>query len=106
MTTPCIARGTTVRFYSTFFDPSGNVVQPTGAAINIWYIEDGLVQQTLVEMTAPTGSSVVWTAQWDTREVAPGIVNWSVHSEGVFAPYAVGDGAFELTANNANLETF
>lgn len=99
-------RGTTVYFSSTFYDVNGAVVQPSGAAINLSYIEDGQVRSTLVEMTPPVSPAVAWTAQWDTRLIQPGVVNWSVHSETPTLPYGVGDGSFTLLANNANLPTF
>lgn len=100
-------RGTTVNFSSTFYDLNGVVVQPTGAAVNIWWTDlNGNEQQTLVQMAAPTSPAVAWTAQWDTRSVDPGTVSWSVHSEGNSVPYGVGDGTFDLLANNANLQTF
>lgn len=102
----CIFRGTTVRFAATFFDINMDVTQPMGAAVNISYLENGQVQTDLVEMTPPVDPDVQWKASWDSREVSPGLVTWSIHTEGDAIPFGVEDGSFELTANNANLPTF
>lgn len=102
----CIVRGTTVRFTSTFFDVNGAVTQPAGAAVNLAYLENGQTKTETIEMTAPTPPDVQWTASWDSRGVSPGLVTWSIHTEGSVPPYSVSDGSFDLTANNANLPTF
>lgn len=101
-----IVRGTTVQFATTFLDGSGNITQPSGAAINLSYLENGTAQEEEIEMTAPTDGGTSWTAQWDTRGVSPCHVSWSIHSESSGIPYVVQDGSFDLVANNANLVTF
>jgi hypothetical protein len=103
-----IFRGATVRFSTTFYDAAGAVTQPTGAAINIVFVAVGnsQVETDAVEMTPPSGSETQWTAQWDSRNAAPGRVWWSIHTEGGSLPYSVQDGSFDLTANNANLANF
>lgn len=99
-------RGTTVNFAATFQDVNGNVIQPSGAAVNIVYFENGEQQAVDVEMNAPMSPGTQWTAEWDSRSVTPGPVTWSIHSKSTGIPYAVQDGTFQLLANSANLETF
>lgn len=101
-----IYRGTTVQFTTTFYDKSGAVTQPPSATVNISYIENGDLIATEVDMTPPTTPAIAWTAQWDSREVSPGLVTWSIHTGGATIPFAVQDGCFDLSANNANLPTF
>lgn len=99
-------RGATVLFTTTFFDVAGEVIQPDGAAVNITYGEGSELVSVLIEMVGPVGESVSWTAEWDTRGIASGAVSWSIHSESAGIPYAVQDGNFILSANNANLVNF
>jgi len=102
----CIYRGTTAQFSTTFYDAQGNVVQPDAAELHIVYVDaNDLEQEVTIEMTPPN-TGVVWTAQWDSRGASPGLVSWSIHTVEDSIPYGVEDGAFELTANNANLVTF
>lgn len=104
--TTSLFRGTTVLFFTSFFDAKGNLVTPAGASVHLTYIEAGQVANVSVEMTAPTGDEPQWTASWDSRNVSPGLVNWSIHTENSGLPYGVEDGNFILTANSANLPTF
>lgn len=101
-----VVRGSTAFFTATFYDQHGQVSQPSGAAVNIQCIEAGADVEILISMTPPTSPAVEWTAQWDTRNIDPCTVYWSVHTEGGSPPYAVADGCFNLVANNANLLTF
>jgi len=108
MLTAPIYRGTTVQWSTTFYDLNKNIVQPTGAAIHLQYLDaDGNIETATVEMTGPLSpGDVQWTALWDSRGAYPSRVSWSIHTEGGAVPYGVEDGAFDLLANNANLETF
>lgn len=102
-----VVRGSTAFFSATFYDQYGQVTQPTGAAVTIQCQQDGADVDVSIDMVAPVSPSVVWTAEWDTRNIDPNIVvYWSIHSEGPGIPYAVADGCFNLVANNANLLTF
>jgi len=101
-----VFRGATAYFASTFYDKNGAVTQPSGASVHLDFQQGGAEQTVSIEMTAPVSPAVAWTAEWDTRGIDPGQVDWSIHSEGTGIPYAVQDGAFVLAANNANLETF
>lgn len=103
--TTYFARGTTVYFTTTFYNVSGLVVQPSSATINIVFPASGGTATALVPMTAPTGSSVVWTASWDSRGSGLGGVSWSLHSD-PGPPFGVEDGYFVLTGNAANLLSF
>lgn len=106
-TTVRIDRGGTVYFSTIFYDINGNVTQPAGAEINLVFPNlDGSTGTTLISMTAPVSPAIAWTAQWDSRNVAPGGVSYSVHSTGLAIPYAVEDGDFTIEANPANLATF
>jgi predicted carbohydrate-binding protein with CBM5 and CBM33 domain len=96
-------RGATIQFATTFYDANKNVVNPAGAVVELT-LPDGATAS--VNMVAPSGPQVQWTAQWDSRGVEPGSVAFSIHSTGSSIPYAVEDGQFTLTANNANLEAF
>jgi hypothetical protein len=100
-------RGATVQFSTTFKDANGNVTQPASAAVSIVYplVGGGMSNPLSVPMTPPTFPAVVWTAQWDTRDVGPGVVYCSIHSGGG-PPSSVEDFQFTLTANPANLLTF
>lgn len=102
----CLTRGTTAFFATTFYDQAGAVSQPNGASLNVVFIENGVTTTASIDMTAPASPSVQWTAEWDSRGADPGRVWWSIHSVMSGIPYTVGDGSFELTANNANLPTF
>ncbi|MDE2471768.1 MAG: hypothetical protein KGL35_24360 [Bradyrhizobium sp.] len=99
-------RGTTIIFNTTFYDQTGAVSNPPGAALHLSYIQNGVQTEETIEMTAPVPPSNIWSAEWDSRGVSPGTVAWSIHSEGSVIPYAVSDGSFILSANNANLLTF
>lgn len=96
-------RGATIQFATTFYDANKNVMNPPGAVITLHFL-DGT--QATITMVAPSGPQTQWTAQWDSRGQQPGPVSFSVHSTGPGIPYAVDDGQFTLTANNANLPTF
>lgn len=102
---PNFPRGTTIQFSTTFFDFSGNVVQPNAATVAIAFDPNADEAAVTLPMVAPTGPAVVWTAQWDTRNLDPGAVYWSIHSSAP-VPVAVEDGRLTLTANLANLPTF
>lgn len=95
-------RGTTLRFATTFYDFDGVETQPPGAVV---HIEDVNGEEFTLTMTAPSGAQTQWTASFDTRNITPGVVTWSIHSlDGT--PFSVEDGSFRLTANAANLVTF
>lgn len=112
LTTPTalkvFARGATIQFATNFYDASGALTQPPGAVVSLSYqsVSEQDISTALVTMTAPHGSETRWTAQWDTRNVGPGPVNFSIHSTGSVVPLSVEDGSFSLKANNANLVTF
>lgn len=100
-------RGVTIYFQTNFFDLNQDQTQPPGAFVNIEYFDlNGNPQTIDVPMTAPSGLVTTWTTLWDSRGANPGAVYWSIHSTGPGVPYAVEDGSFMLTANNANLPTF
>jgi hypothetical protein len=102
-----VFRGTTVFIAATFYDINGNIVQPPGAQLSLEFLPVSASGDTevLIEMTAPVPPAVAWTAEWDSRNAAPGAVWGSVHNEGPI-PYAVEDFSFMLSANAANLPTF
>lgn len=100
-----IFRGATAFFLTTFYDPYGNIAQPNSADVSIVYPTlTGGTANTIVTMSAPGLGETAWTAEWDTRNVGPGTVYFSIHSSG--SPASVQDGQFNLTANPANLQTF
>ncbi len=100
-------RGGTAILTTTFYDQYGNVTQPPGAVMNLVFTKlDGTQGNASLSMTSPIPPIVTWTAEWDTRNVAPGSVWASVHSTGPGIPYAVEDFRFTLGANNANVPTF
>ncbi len=103
-----IYRGATIQFATNFFDFNGEITQPSGALVNIKYQTPtpGVEATTSVEMSPPAGAETRWTAVWDTRNVGPGLVYWSIHTEGAIVPYAVEDGRFNIEANAANVPTF
>lgn len=102
-----ITRGSTIQFSTIFYDVNGNVTQPSGAVVEIECITpQGSATTLQLTMIGPMAPATNWTALWDTRGTGPGPVQYSVHSTGPEAPYAVGDGKFSLTADNANLVTF
>jgi hypothetical protein len=105
--TQFFVRGGTAFWQTTFYDQFGVVTQPGSAVINVVYPnpQTGNDSSTTVNMIAPTGPSVIWTAELDTREFGIGTVSWSIHSQ-PGPPFAVEDGQFTLTANPANLLTF
>jgi hypothetical protein len=112
MTTAAVPnRGATIRLRTTFFDFDGNVVQPTGAVMNVVYPDStGAEQEVQVAMTPPANPAAdpKWTAYVDTRGFFPSYLFYSVHSLNATdaIPYAVGDGKVLLNANAANLVTF
>lgn len=112
MTNACISemipRGATIEFATDFYDFDGELTNPAGAVINLVYPNtSGVSQTTQLTMTPPAGAETKWTAVFDTRDVGPGIVFWSVHSENAGSPpFAVEDGRFTIDANVANLTTF
>lgn len=112
LTTPnalkIFARGASIQFATNFYDANGDLTQPAGAVVSIAYqsITQQTIETTLITMTAPAGAETRWTAFWDTRNVGPGPVNFSIHSTGLAVPLSVEDGSFTLKANNANLVTF
>lgn len=99
-------RGGTIQWATFFYDFDGvTVVTPASAFVNISYLDTtGATQTVLIPMVNPGNPALRWTAQWDSRGVDPGPVAWSIHSSG--STVAVEDGAFTLTANQANLPTF
>lgn len=80
--------------------------QPSEATVNIvCYAEfGGPLETILLSLSPPAPGATEWNTQWDTRGIAPGLVLWSVQSEGPLP--TVEDGYFRLTANSANLPTF
>lgn len=112
LTTPnalkVFARGATIQFATNFYNANGVLTQPAGAVVSVSYqsLSELALSTTQIAMTAPSGSETRWTALWDTRNVGPGPVNFSIHSTGGSVPLSVEDGAFTLKANNANLATF
>ena len=110
LTSSCTAninRGGTAILTTTFYDQFGQVTQPPGAVMVLVFNNlDGTRGTVSLTMTAPILPIVAWTAEWDTRNVAPGAVWASVHSMGPGIPYAVEDFQFTLSANNANVLTF
>lgn len=101
-----LVRGTTVRFSTTFYSYAREIVQPSGALVNLTYLVNGAQASAQVEMSAPSGDTSTWTALWDTREIDACLVSWSIHTEGLVVPFGVEDGEFNLVANPANLSTF
>lgn len=103
-------RGQTLQFNTTFYDFNGNVAQPFSATLIVQYEGEsaGPDQELVIPMTGPVLPAVAWTALVDTRNFqAPRQVQWSVHSNASPGqPVAVQDGAFMLTANQANQPTF
>lgn len=100
-----LTRGTTVQFTTAFFDVNGAPVNPAGAFVNISYTaSDATLETTNIPMTPPV-SGFNWTALWDSRNIPPGKITWSIHSMGPI-PVSVEDGQFLLLANSANLLTF
>lgn len=105
--TASVFRGGTAILTTTFYDQFNNVVQPPGAVMNLVFTKlDGTQGTASLPMTGPIPPVVTWTAEWDTRNVAPGAVWVSVHSTGPGIPYAVEDFRFVLKANNANVPAF
>lgn len=104
-----VYRGATVRFSTSFYDIDGSSVLPSSAFVNVAYIGTGHhspLISVIIPMSPPVSGTGPWTADWDTRGVGNGPVSWSVHDGGSVIPFAVEDGLFILSANNANLETF
>lgn len=103
-----VKRGATVQFATNFYDINGDLTQPTGALVNIVYQTPtpGTEANTQLTMVAPVDPETRWTAKWDTREVGPGLVYWSIHTVESGIPFAVEDGNFMIEANLANLATF
>lgn len=111
MTTPYVppVRGGTLQFSTTFYDIDDAVTIPAGAVINIVFPDaNGEEQTEQVTMTPPSGDDTVFTAIWDTRDVGPGVVFWSIHTTTGSGdpPFAVEDGRFSVNANVANLPSF
>lgn len=106
--TTIVIRGATVQFTTTFYDFNGAIVQPDSATINLVYpMAGGGTGTAAIAMTPPTSPAVTWTAQWDTRGIAPGTVSGSVHTgTNDPIPVAASDFTFQLAANPANLLTF
>lgn len=110
MTLPCptevLIRGSTVQWFTNFYDGDDEIIQPLGAVVVISYpIPANATSLVEIAMTAPSGAETRWTAQWDSRGAATGIVYWSIHST-PGPPFAVEDGSFEFQANPANMVTF
>lgn len=99
-------RGTTIQFTTVFYNYARQVVQPSGAQLNLSFLEGGQTVTRTIEMTAPTSPDVYWVAYLDTRQLAPGLVSWSIRTEAAGIPYGVEDGEFVLTANVANQVNF
>lgn len=105
MSTQVIVRGATVQFATTFYDVNSNVIQPDNATINI--VPSMTQTAVLIPMAPQGGGSPQWTAMWDTRNIPPGAVYWSIHTGSMDPiPVVAEDGMFTLTANPANLPTF
>lgn len=102
------ARGATIQFATNFYDANGVITQPAGAVVSLFFqsTDEQLNPTTQVAMSPPSGLETRWTALWDTRNVGPGPVNFSIHATGSVIPFSVEDGSFSLKANNANLVTF
>ena len=105
MTTTIITRGATVQFSTVFYDVNSNVIQPDNATINI--VPSMTQTPVPLTMVPPSGNVTAWTALWDTRNIPPGVVYWSIHT-GMSdpAPVVAEDGMLTLAANPANLQTF
>lgn len=100
-----ITRGSTVEWFTNFYDPDGDAVNPASAEINIVYPKaDGTSGTETAAMTPPGGSETRWTASWDSRVSAGGTVYWSIKSD-PGPPMGVEDGQITLTANPANTAT-
>lgn len=93
-----IFRGNIVLFSTTFYDAHGQIVGPTSASVHIRTAPQGAASETFDLVMTATGD--VWSVEWDTSDVAPGLVYWSVKAVG---PAADDDGTFMLTANWANV---
>lgn len=105
--TVVVFRGATAYFTTTFYDPYGNVVQPSGATLNLVYFNlQGQETSITVNYSPPAVGSVAWVAQWDSRNAGPGSVFGSAHSIAGGVPFSVEDFNFILSANAANLPTF
>lgn len=104
---PVFSRGATITITSNFFDAGGHPITVSGSSpqVNISYVNasTGATATTLVTMTL--NSLGAWSANWDSRGAAPGVVYWSVETPGS-PPVSVEDGQFTLEANQANQASF
>ena len=102
---PTFARGSTITITSAFFDAGNHSVQPgTTPQVNIVFNNtSGQSTSTLVVMSQ--NAQGVWSAEWDSRGAAAGVVFWSVEAPGSI-PVSVEDGQFTLEANPANKPSF
>jgi len=100
-------RGQTLRFKTTFYDFDNNVTQPQSAELVVFYSSvTSDDQELIIPMTPPPLGQVAWTAFLDTRNFAAGHqVQWSINTPSAVQA-AVQDGAFLLTANQANQPSF
>lgn len=98
MTEVTFIRGNVVEFSTQFFAVDGTPSTPVSASVNISIAAYGAIFSP-VDL-AMTQAGDVWTATWDTTDVPPGTVFWSVKS---VDPHSAEDGRFELSANYANV---
>jgi hypothetical protein len=100
-----ICRGSTILWQVSFTDSvSGAIRTPNAVSVNIVYPAiDGSEGNALIDLVPPVIPATIWTGSWETQNVGPGTVSWSVHSKGGGAGYGVKDGEFVLTANPANV---
>jgi hypothetical protein len=91
-------RGDTLEFSVAFEDFNGNLVLPTGAFMEVSYVDRSRVKQrTRIEMSA---ASLTMIAFWDSAVAYPGVISWYAASEDINV--AAQEGTFVLEANDAN----
>jgi hypothetical protein len=93
-------RKNTLQISASFTPLPGSTAAPSNAEAVLRYLNtSGAVAVDQVTMTL--GDNALWTADWDSSNAAPGVVQWMAHCWGGLI--AATDGDFTLKANSANM---
>lgn len=79
-----ITQGNSAQFFVDFYDPTGNLSNPSGASLTITYTATaGSTASTVLAMTATDNG---FTATWASSVAAPGMAQYSANAANQTAP--------------------
>ena len=95
-----LVRGNTLHVAAVFTDYLGNPANPGSVNVSFNYVSNGSKTTQTYAMAFSAG---FWVYDWDTQDIQPGLIQWSVFTQLDELPVYVADGCFNLDANSANL---